>query len=174
MAVKYLAGNRIQGTNAERTATSLPAGIPTGWKLVDRTSLGSANDDIHVSSLANKRYYMTLTHLLDNGSAIDAYFRFNDDTNNNYYNRQMQRGGSDTTNTTDGMTLTGGNSSDICGVQYISNKANKQKLMINPATFYGNGAVSNTAPDKYETAGLWNESTNAINKITVHNYSGGS
>ena len=174
MAIKYVGVKRVQGTEAERTETSLPAGTVTGWKLVDRTSLSSAADDVHVASLANKRYYMTLTHLLDNGSAIDAYFRFNDDTNNNYYNRQMQRGGADSTNSTDGMTLTGGNASDIFGVQYISNKADKQKLMINPATFYGNGAVSNTAPDKHETAGLWNESSNAINKITVHNYSAGS
>ena len=174
MAVKYLASKRITGTNAERTASSLPAGIATGWKLVDRTSLSSADDDIHVSSLANKRYYMTLTHLLDNGSAIDAYFRFNDDTGNNYYNRQMQRGGSDSTNTTDGMTLTGGSASDIFGVQYISNKADKQKLMINPVTFYGGGTSAGTAVDKYETVGLWNESSNAINKITTHNYSAGS
>ena len=95
MAIKYVGVKRVQGTEAERTETSLPAGTVTGWKLVDRTSLSSAADDVHVASLANKRYYMTLTHLLDNGSAIDAYFRFNDDTNNNYYNRQMQRGGAD-------------------------------------------------------------------------------
>ena len=42
MAIKYVGVKRVQGTEAERTATSLPAGTVTGWKLVGRTSLSSA------------------------------------------------------------------------------------------------------------------------------------
>ena len=61
--VEWLAGNRIRGTNAERTSTtgfnSIPA-VAGGWVELGRTTLGSAGDDITVSSLADKRYYMIL------------------------------------------------------------------------------------------------------------------
>jgi hypothetical protein len=61
--------------NSLQTAQGGAAGGIGGWVELGRTTLGSAGDDITVSSLADKRYYMFLTSALNSG---DRFFIFTD------------------------------------------------------------------------------------------------
>ena len=144
-----------------------------GWKEIGRTTLSGASDQITISSLPDKRYYMTLFNPLPS-STIDAYYRLNGDTGSNYANRYSQRGGSDGTQTNSSqLLLSGGNASQFWGVQYFSNLSGKEKLCIGH-TFYGNGSSASTAPDRHETVGKWSNTSDAINSITAQNLSAGS
>lgn len=64
MAIKHLAGNRMQGTDAERLALTTEAGLVTaggGWKELDRlTYTGSDVNTLDVSGFAEKKYLMVI------------------------------------------------------------------------------------------------------------------
>ena len=59
MTIKYLDSKRLEGVAGDLTSPSLTSGTG-GWKEVGRTTLGSANANILVDSLPDKRYYMIL------------------------------------------------------------------------------------------------------------------
>ena len=64
LAVKYLAGERLIGTAAERAAmtTSVSAIPQTSWKEIDRVTLGSSGDSMDTGTFAAKDNLMILTH----------------------------------------------------------------------------------------------------------------
>ena len=86
MAIKYLAGKRLQGTAAERTALNIASPPTTSWKELGRTTLGSDGDSIDVTGLADKRYLMALINVPTTGNARPRT-RFSADTGNNYSDR---------------------------------------------------------------------------------------
>lgn len=176
MAIEWLAGNRLRGTTAERPAFGLPSGSVGGWVEVGRTTLGSANTDILVSSLPDKRYYMILGHGQGYGSAVSNFrHRFNGDTNNNYASRQNQNGGSDSTYTSlNGIQqdkATNGNSGAII-VGYVANKSDKEKLMMMHTGEFGNTGAGTAPVNRKELVGKWTNTSNAISSYTWTQYQG--
>jgi hypothetical protein len=91
MAVKYLAGNRLWGTNAERTGMTTATYGDTTWKVLAKdTVTGTARPfDTGTSSAfyTNTRdNLMILVHYVPTGgSASDVHFRFNNDGDSNKY-----------------------------------------------------------------------------------------
>jgi len=173
MAVKYVGVKRIQGTASERTATSLPIGSVAGWKEIGRTTLGSSADDITVSSLPDKRYYMVLTNILNSGY-IDGGWRFNGDTGSNYSGRRSYQGNADTTIINQTYAKEG--AGDPCPnlwVSYISNKSDKEKLAISHQVMQNTAGAGNV-PIRMEHYDKWSNTSDAINSITQHNGSAGS
>ena len=166
MAITYHAGRRIQGTQAD--FDGIPA-VTGGWKEVGRTTLGSAGDDITVSSLDDKRYYMVLTDLQASGYILNNT-RLNSDTGSNYAWRRSLNGASDSTSASQtfiSQSDTGAQEADF-SVEYITNLSSKEKLTIahvneNPSTGAG------TAPTKIETVGKWANTSDAVSTITKHN-----
>lgn len=146
-----------------------------GWKELGRTTLGSAADTITVSSLEDKRYYMILTDALDNGSAINCAFRYNNDSGNNYSNRHSLNSGADSTGTSQNALLNHywvENASNRFGIDYISNISSNEKLTISH-TVYESAAGAGNAPQRSEQTSKWTNTSNAINRVDALNSGAG-
>ena len=174
MTVTYHAGRRLQGLDADRTATQLPAGSVGGWVELGRTTLGADGDTISVSSLADKRYYMVLSDLWASGANINVHARLNNDSGSNYAQRESTTGGADATATNqtelpiDALSIKG----TVFGVSYLANLSSKEKLWIshdvgNDDTF--GSPVASTAPYRTEAYAKWANTSNAVNRIDVIN-----
>ena len=170
--VEWLAGNRIRGTSAEKPVTSLQSPSVGGWVEVGRTTLGSANADILVSSLPDKRYYMIL--YADKGQAsngADVNIRLNGDTGSNYSYRRCGNGGTDATDvsTSSSYGIWAGSAvqTPIFGVFYLANKSDKEKL------WQGNAVTQHTAgagndPERAELVTKWANTSSVVSSITAH------
>ena len=141
-----------------------------GWVELGRTTLGSSGDDITVSSLADKRYYMILA---DHRNLSDVYpiRRFGNstvDSGTNYAGRWSLNGGADGSGgNRNNMILeagTGGLTNNAFGVSYIANLSAKEKLMIHHEVM-GHTAGAGTAPKRAETVGKWANTSNVIDVI---------
>jgi len=170
--MSYLDSKRIVGTNADRIGTDTISG---GWKEVGRTTLGSSNDDITVSSLADKRYLMIMTDNIPTGSIWQS-IRYNSDTGSNYANRYSNNGGSDVPSTSLGLSYWGdqlAGTNHGFGIGYTANLAGKEKLALS----YGvnqNTSGAGTAPDRTEVVSKWTNTSDAINAVTNHDQGSGS
>ena len=163
--------------NSLQTAQGGAVGIG-GWVEVGRTTLGSAGDDITVSSLPDKRYYMILSDLQDNGSSISSQIRLGNssiDTGSNYAKRTSKAGGADATATSQSTidVNTGfAASEDSFNITYIANKSNKEKLIQNWWT--SNAAGAGNAPYRIECAAKWANTSNSLDIFNNHNAEAGS
>ena len=82
MAVKYLAGNRLWGTDAERTGMAESFAPKTSWKQLAKTTLGSGGATaITVTSIPKKDNLWVLISTLESGTSPDLYISYgiNDD-----------------------------------------------------------------------------------------------
>ena len=181
MAIEWIAGNRIRGTSTERTTTSgftQVSAVSGGWKELGRTTLGSNGDDVTVSSLADKRYYMILTHITDTGQANNrlrmGYSSV--DSGSNYAYRNAVNGGSDgPSTTTDRIDLTQDPADDDkFSVSYISNLSGKEKLAICHSVERGNNSGAGNVPARIEAVGKWVNTSNPLDVISHVNTSSGS
>jgi len=166
--MEWLAGNRIIGTTAERPSASLQS--VGGWKEVGRTTLGSNGDDVTVSSLADKRYLMVLTHTLDSGQT-NVKYNFNSDSGSNYSKRQSINGGSDSTGTSQTNTeiVQDYADDDRFQVSYIANLAGREKLWMNWAVERGDNSGAGNVPASVETSAKWSNTSNTISAVNVFN-----
>ena len=136
MAVKYLAGNRLWGTDAERLAMTTAGSAPnTSWKELDRTKLTS-NGTLTVSGFDAKDNLMILGHYKSVSGNVTSGLVLNSDSGDNYSNRRSLNGGADQTRIdTDNLPCiqTDGayGGSEFCFfVATIRNNADEEKLVI--------------------------------------------
>ena len=173
--MEFLAGNRIRGTTAEK-ATLVPAITGTGgWKEVARTTLGSATSTIDVSSIPDKRYYMTLLSSVGLSQAATSRFRYNGDTGNTKAYRQSSDGTTDALDDTiNGINIKSGGNTELpwFNVGYHANLSAKEKLMISH-TVAQTAAGAGNAPSRDEIVGK-QVLTSSINQITSFLASSGS
>ncbi len=164
--MSYLDSKRIVGTNAQRSSNF--SNISGGWKEVGRTTLGSANQEIDVTSLPDKKYYMVL--LDSHGSANTAgtiRVKYNDSTGTVYAGRWSENGASDGTYVNELSNFIGFHSEDTSpkfNISYIANLPSKEKLSINHA-IEQNTAGAGNAPNRSEESAKWVETTNSISSI---------
>jgi len=168
--VEWLAGNRIRGTSTERTSTTGFNPVSGGWVELGRTTLGSANADITVTGLADKRYYKVLTDINGKSANFDVGVRFNDIETSTYARRFSTNGGTDITtgSLSAAMWVSTGASLTLpeFGVHYIANKDTKEKLFLGHAVRQ-NTAGAGTAPERCELTGKHAQTTDPISSITV-------
>ena len=171
MAITYQAGRRIQATSTDIAATPAVAG---GWKELGRTTLGTAGDDITISSLSDKRYLMVLGSFLPTSTAWGAG-RFNGDSGTNYANRWADDGSADGNNSNFNRMV------DYTGqsvtepqflVKHVSNLASKEKLQTG-VIMAQNALGAGTAPGRREIASKWANTSAAINSVSQVNLLGG-
>ena len=80
MAIKYLAGERLIGTAAERTALTYTGSPPqTSWKELDRVTLSGTSDTMDTGTFTAKDNLMFLVHIIRSGS-VSVDMTFNADT----------------------------------------------------------------------------------------------
>jgi len=173
MTITYHAGRRIQGLDADRTAIQLPSGSVGGWVELGRTTLGSNGDNIDVSSLPDKRYYMVLANTTSSGLNRHG-LRYNSDTGSNYAWRYSANGAADGTVTSNGRIIiqADNTATDEFSVTYIANKSDKEKLSYSQdVKQIATGAT--TAPARMETVGKHAQTSNPISTITLFNSESG-
>ena len=164
MAIKYLGVKRVQGTEAERTATSIPSGTNMGWKFLGRSTRVSG-DKLQVASLGNYPYYMILADVkCTSSNTLVPRFTINDDTGSNYASRSSYNGGSDDLHTSESnshgliQTLeTSGEKGFI--VNYLANKSGQEKLNICNTTDTDAGTGGNAANRREK---VWKWVSNAV------------
>ena len=131
-----------------------------------------AGDDITVSSLDDKRYYMVLGHGVNDGTPQQT-LRFNGDDQSNYGRNYSDNGNSQTGSTTDRISIGAASldGSNSLSVSYVANKSNKEKIVVSQALDSHTAGVSSSANNirRYEATGKWSNATDAINSITIHN-----
>ena len=175
MTIEWLAGNRIRGTSTERTTTSgfsPTSAVSGGWKELGRTTLGSAGDDIDVTSLPDKRYYHILISQLPTGSAVGK-LTLNNDSGSNYARRFSVNGASDTAQSSIaeiGLTTTETNPNFQS--LYLANLSSKEKLGF-LHNVRQNTPGAGDAPNRAEQAFKWANTSSAINRVDVYNSSTG-
>ena len=172
--VTYLAGNRAVGTNAERLAFAVAV---AGWKELARTTLGSVADQIDVTGLSNKRYYMILSSCLNSGSIAEVFRTGNGsfDIGTNYSHRYSGNGGADSTTTSATHLLESygvQGSFPTFGVGYIANYSTKEKLGIMHRVGQNTAGAGN-APNRNESVGKWVNTSNTIDRFRTHNADSG-
>ena len=92
MAIKYLAGERLIGTAAERTALTYTGSPPqTSWKELDRVTLSGTSDTMDTGTFTAKDNLMFLVHIIRSGS-VSVDMTFNADTGSNYAGRLSETG----------------------------------------------------------------------------------
>ena len=171
--VEWLAGNRLRGTTAERPNLGLPSGSVGGWVEVGRTTLGSAGDDIDITSLPDKRYYHVLVSQLPTGSAVGK-LTLNNDSGSNYARRFSVNGASDTAQSSIaeiGLTTTETNP-NFQSI-YLANLSSKEKLGF-IHNVRQNTVGAGNAPNRAEQVFKWANTSNAISRVDVYNSSTGS
>jgi hypothetical protein len=185
MAITYHSGERIQATSTDFGTDG--AGIPAisgGWVEVGRTTLGSANNVISVSSLADKRYYMILQDQQNISSADNIAARINNDSSGtngvsgNYADRYSVNGGSDATQVSQTSLRPNGNASQQTGqetftVGYLTNLSAQEKLdMFSSCVMNGTGAGN--APNRGEAVNKWANTSSVINRYDLFAGTGSS
>ena len=139
-----------------------------GWKELGRTTLGSAGNNIDVSSLPDKRYYMILGSAFPSGNTYGG-LRFNSDSGTNYSSRRSENGGADGTTTSDskiffnrGVSVYPANM--LFSVGYVANYSSKEKLSIIHGVTDGGSSAGND-PERLQCVGKWTNTSNAISSI---------
>jgi hypothetical protein len=152
--------------NSLQTAQGGAAGGIGGWVELGRTTLGSGNANISVSSLADKRYYMLLCDNTTSATNGDHSYRFNGDTGSNYSSRYNFNGGSDGTFTTyTKININGGVTGEPnWNVAYVSNLAAKEKLLQSWVIQQAGTGASNIGT-RADNVGKWTNTSDAIDQI---------
>jgi len=165
------------GNSLQTAQGAAGGGASGGWVELGRTTLGSAGDDITVSSLPDKRYYMVLASLPDTGQANQkirlGYSSV--DSGSNYAWRASTNGGADNTSTSaDHMNLTVDAIYDTkFSIGYLSNLSSKEKLTqwwTNERTGVGAG----NPPVRKELVGKWTNTSNPLDVVNFFNSASGS
>ena len=159
---------------AIKPVTAIPALMPSlqspnvgGWVEVGRFTGGASGTITSLpigssgSNIPNKEYYMYL-------STIDSNYdkqviQFNGDTSSNYAWRQSTDGATDALSSVSGVGSIiggyGGSGLNECLVGYISNKSNKEKLVINSSVSNAGGA---SKLHRRNSVGKWTNTTDPI------------
>ena len=149
-----------------------------GWVELARTTLGSAADDINVSSISDKRYYMVLTDFQES-SNIQPGIRLGNsslDSGANYAERWSTNGGAELTVSSNTYHLqwvdVSGKTKPIFGVSYIANKSANEKLGISHVMNPNTAGASN-APDRQESVFKWTNTSNPLDILGYNNKGSG-
>ena len=174
--LRFLTSGNDYDVEAVGFMQSLPSGSVGGWHEVGRTTLDSTGNNIDVSSLPDKRYYMFLTHAPtdSSGYVLDRY-RLNADTGSNYSFNSGLNGsafGTGSVSQSEGIVLSDGASihpsGEIFTMGYISNVSGKEKLLIGN-TLHNDTAGSGTAPDIAKGVGKHAQTSNPVTSVNVVN-----
>jgi len=179
MAIKYLAGERIIGTAAERaalTASSYNTAANTSWKLLGSGStLSNSDDNIASSTFTAKDNMMVLGFDQDNGSGSTAHvWHFNDDVGSNQYRWAISSNNGSVGRQGDTWIAvgleTGGTVSRTFSVLHFKNLSGQYRIGTGECNHATIGA--STAPKRRETTWKWGDNSAAITKVTLSNLNG--
>ena len=171
MAIKYLAGDRLIGTAAERAALSgtTPAAVPqTSWKQLAKTTLTQVGNTLDSGTFTAKDNLMILIIGYKATTGQIERLRFNADDGSNYARRYSEDGGSDYTEINqDHIELGIDSEDDEFAVLNIRNIAGKEKLVIGHTVSRNGGTGASNLPKRLEVVGKWANTSDAITRVQV-------
>ena len=153
--VEWLAGNRIRGTNAERTSTTGFNTVSGGWKELTRVTLGSTSTTMTTPTFTNKRYYKVLVHGIQSSGSVETGLGINGiNSGSPYASRLSVDGGTEQTGINVNSIADGwfSDPNEYISEINIANLAGKEKLIIGH-TGGANTAGAGTAPKRMEWVG---------------------
>lgn len=167
MSVPYAGGYLGLGNSFTSQNRAVSVG---GWVELGRTTLGSGNSDIAVTSLSDKRYYKILTSTIGESVSVDMSMRLNGISTSTYANRWSLNGGSDgTTVSQDKMNLmprATASATPKFSVSYLANLSTNEKLLVGHGIHQLTAGAA-TASDRTEVALKHAQTTNPVSTITV-------
>ena len=177
MAVKYLSGNRLWGTNAERLALagSATTAPKTSWKLLDRQEVsGGATSTITVSGFTAKENLMILFHGIATGGTLGCNITFNgDDDTDSYYARKSTDGGGLGGEQQDNFPANGQTlANDVWSVFNLRNEATREKLIVADLVDGNTVGDATDVPHRRTATGKWSNTSVPITTVTVTNSGG--
>lgn len=160
MTINYLDGKRISVDSTDHALE----GISGGWVEIGRTTLGSSNANIDVTSLADKRYLMILGDF-KKSVGLQTLARYNADVGSTYSQRESTNGAADTTDVSDSsITTSATDGSDMFTIGYTSNLSTNEKLMQQWGVTRET-AGGGTPPFRYEIIGKHAQTTDPISEV---------
>lgn len=149
-------------------------GTVGGWKELTRVTAGSEVDTLTASSLSNKRYYMVLSSLLNNGQIRTGYRLGNGSASSgaDYAQRSQYNGEAEATAASQTGMNYFDNNNPIFAVGFIPNYSSKEKLLL--GNLVGQSvAGAGTAPTRQEFVGKYAYTSNPIDVIQNYNSESG-
>ena len=167
-------GNSLQTAQAAGGAGGSGIG---GWVELARTTLGSNNANINISSIPDKRYYMLLSDIDLTDAGTGGGMRLGSgsaDTGSNYAIRASGDGAADGAyaNRVDAHWVGGYGDTPEFYVTYIANKSDKEKLVLSHRIYGATESGAGHAAKRFEFAGKWTNTSNPLDYINY--YQGGS
>lgn len=143
------------------------------WEELGRDTLAAPADTLTVNPIAVKKYLRIIFFQIPSGS-VSANLRFNNDSGNNYARRESSNGAADTTSTSQAAILIHGSAATrqfhyVCDV--INVAASEKQVIGHRSDQQAAGA--GTAPNRFEQAAKWANTSNAITRVDVVNDSTG-
>ena len=153
--------------NSLQTAQGGAGGVG-GWVELGRTTLGSPNSNIDISSIPDKRYYMILTDIHGSSGTDNIHYRVGNgsyDSGTNYAYRYNTNGASESTSTSVNHIIGGAVPSIPAFTIYnVANLSAKEKLWVGSTTNTGTAGAAN-APNRREFVSKWANTSNVIDQI---------
>ena len=143
------------------------------WAKAGTTTLGSAGDDLDITSMTANKFNVYLSHTIASGD-IGVQLTFNNVGGTSYADRNSVDGGSDSTNNS-GSNIGasgGGATGDGFSVIYVADISGEEKLLIGN-NIQRNTAGAGTSPRRKEFVGK-TSATTAITRIDEFNGETGS
>jgi len=178
MAIKYLAGERLIGTAAERLALSGHVSPPqTSWKELGRAEASGSQAEIDVTGFTAKDNLMILVYTTGASNTNDAFINFNNDEDGNYANRYSRDGGTDATDEEQslGLRIEQGQTTPQFSVMHVRNIAAREKLLTGETiSQMATGAATSGLPTRQEFVGKWvsDPLSERITQVTLDRASG--
>ena len=145
------------------------------WAKLGTTTLGSAGDDLDITSMTANKFNQFLVHTLNTGGTSKHNFTFDNNNNTDYARRRSYNGAADSTDTSQvQIEYLGDEASDRFEVIYGSNIASEEKLNIHFA-ITRNTAGAGNAPNRAEAVSKADTTTNSGQYTRIDcNNTGGS
>lgn len=158
----FLLNSSVEGTKLDY---SVAGGVM--WQQLARVDLSVTGATMATPTFTAKKYLMVICLWIASGGNNAANTRFNGDTGNNYAFRYTLNNGTETPSV-NGNTMASGsvaNGGIGLSIMHIVNIAAQEKLTYYNETLRST-AGAGTPPERYEIAGKWANTTNAITQIT--------
>jgi hypothetical protein len=148
------------------------------WNKLGTTTLGSAGDDLDITSMTANKFNQFMVHTpIDNASNnINHRYTFDDNSATDYAYRESIDGATDGTFTSQSLIgLNTGNHDDLFDILYVLNIDSEEKLLIGFQVSQGSSGAG-TAPSRSETVGKYDTTTNTgqFTRIDCNNSSTGN
>jgi len=140
------------------------------WAKAGTTTLGSAGDDLDITSMTANKFNQFLVHTLNTGGTSKHNFTFDNNDNTDYARRRSYNGAADSTDTSQvQIEYLGDEASDRFEVIYGSNITSEEKLNIHFAI------TGSTVPNRAEAVSKADITTNSGQYTRIDcNNTGGS